>query len=115
MKTIEVEDGTLFLLCSDGITRHIPDQEIRDLLMSGQNLDDICAEMKRRCYERGAEDNLTAVIVRVGDAPIAIAHDDERTIMTARHEMEATVDSALNAPQVAVSPQPVLPAAMPQA
>src|SRR5436305_12369805 len=111
MRTIEVEDGTLFLLCSDGITRHIPDQEIRDLLMSGQSLDDVCAEMKRRCYARGAEDNLTAVIVRVGDAPNAFAHDDERTIIATRPELEATVDSALNSPQVAVSPQPVIPAA----
>src|SRR4051812_1810881 len=44
MKTIEVEEGTAFLLCSDGITRHLPDNEIRDLLGTGQNLDDICAE-----------------------------------------------------------------------
>ena len=28
MKTIEVESGTTFLLCSDGITRHIPDGEL---------------------------------------------------------------------------------------
>src|SRR3954468_9363633 len=50
MKTIEVEDGTLFLLCSDGITRHLPDPEIRELLATGQNLEEVCAEMKRRCY-----------------------------------------------------------------
>ena len=35
LKTMEVEDGTSFLLCSDGITRHIPDPEIRSLLTSG--------------------------------------------------------------------------------
>src|SRR5918912_3644323 len=34
MKTIYVEDGTSFLLCTDGITRHIPDYELRDLLTS---------------------------------------------------------------------------------
>ncbi|MCA1815678.1 MAG: protein phosphatase 2C domain-containing protein, partial [Acidobacteria bacterium] len=32
MKTLEVEDGTIFLLCSDGITRHIPDAELSALL-----------------------------------------------------------------------------------
>ena len=26
----------------------------------------VCAELKERCYERGAEDNLTVVVVRVG-------------------------------------------------
>lgn len=67
MKTIEVADGTSFLLCSDGITRHLPDDELGHLLSRDQTPDQICEEMKRLCYERGAEDNLTAVIVRLGD------------------------------------------------
>lgn len=67
MKTIEVEDGTEFLLCTDGITRHVSDNEIRQLLVINNNLDDVCAELKRRCYERGAEDNLTVVVVRFGE------------------------------------------------
>ncbi|MCA1556178.1 MAG: Stp1/IreP family PP2C-type Ser/Thr phosphatase, partial [Acidobacteria bacterium] len=89
MKTIEVEDGTIFLLCSDGITRHLPDTEINAVLRDGESLEAACAEMKRLCYERGAEDNLTAVIVRIG-APAQMAHDtpeaydDERTILTER-------------------------------
>jgi hypothetical protein len=81
MKTSEVEDGSTFLLCTDGITRHIPDNELRELLMNGRTPDAICAEMKERCFQRGAEDNLTAVIVQVGepkfDAPMV---DDERTV-----------------------------------
>jgi serine/threonine protein phosphatase PrpC len=89
MKTLEVEDGTIFLLCSDGITRHIPDEELSALLRGGASLDAACAEMKRRCFERGAEDNLTAVVVRVG-APSQAARDtsmtdeDERTLLTER-------------------------------
>jgi serine/threonine protein phosphatase PrpC len=66
MNTLDVEDGTAFLLCSDGITRHIQDDEIRELLGSRMSLEEVCDEMKRRCYERGAEDNLTAVVIRVG-------------------------------------------------
>jgi serine/threonine protein phosphatase PrpC len=113
MKTIEIDDGTTFLLCSDGITRHIPDNEIRELLIAGQNLDAVCAEMKRRCYERGAEDNLTAVIVRVGDAPNTFADDDERTLVATRPDLEATVDSAMSRTQTDVLPQPVAPVAVP--
>src|SRR5215212_1323636 len=67
MKTMEVEDGTEFLLCTDGITRHVADNEIRQLMVVGNNLDEVCNELKRRCYERGAEDNLTAIVVRVGE------------------------------------------------
>jgi protein phosphatase len=67
MKTIEVEDGTEFLLCTDGITRHITDNELRQLLVVSGNLEEVCNELKRRCYERGAEDNLTVIVVRVGE------------------------------------------------
>jgi serine/threonine protein phosphatase PrpC len=92
MKTTEVDDGSTFLLCTDGITRHIPDNELRELLMSGRSAEAICAEMKQRCFQRGAEDNLTAVIVQVGtpkfDAP---AIDDERTV-------DARLESATVAP-----------------
>jgi len=66
MKVIEVDDGTEFLLCTDGITRHIPDHELRHLLITYADLPTLCRELKRICYERGAEDNLTAVVVCVG-------------------------------------------------
>ena len=67
MKTMEVEEGTEFLICSDGITRHVSDNEIRQFLLSNDDLDAACKQLKERCYERGAEDNLTVVIIRVGD------------------------------------------------
>src|SRR5205085_8660968 len=92
MKTKEVEDGTIFLLCSDGITRHIPDKELSELLQRAHTLEAACAEMKRLCYERGAEDNLTAVTVRIGASAATnsttqattAAEDEERTIQRER-------------------------------
>jgi len=101
MKTIDIEDGTSFLLCSDGITRHIPDHELRDLLRSGLGLDALCAEMKERCYQRGAEDNLTAVVVQVGTPKFA-GFDAERTV-------DANIPAlARTRPDVAAEPQTVL-------
>src|SRR5437588_1709927 len=89
MKTIEVAEGSAFLLCTDGITRHIPDHELRDLLSSGQPLEAVCEEMKRRCYERGAEDNLTAVVVQVGPPKFeTVPLDEERTISNERPPAE---------------------------
>ena len=38
-----------------------PTKSWRALLRSAASLEAACAEMKRRCFERGAEDNLTAV------------------------------------------------------
>lgn len=77
MKVIEVDDGTEFLLCTDGITRHIPDHELRHLLITYEDLTTLCGEFKRICFERGAEDNLTAVVVRVGAAISAAQRMDD--------------------------------------
>ena len=82
MKVIEVDDGTEFLLCTDGITRHIPDHELRQVLLSHDDLATVCAELKQRCFERGAEDNLTAVLVCVGTpiSPQQRAEDLDKTV-----------------------------------
>jgi serine/threonine protein phosphatase PrpC len=90
MRTFEVERGTIFLLCSDGITRHVPDQELSNVLRNAPTLDAACAELKQRCYERGAEDNLTAVLVRVGGnddvggTRRAADADEEQTLVSER-------------------------------
>jgi serine/threonine protein phosphatase PrpC len=94
MKTIEVDAGSSFLLCTDGITRHIPDNELRELLLSGRAVEAICAEMKERCYQRGAEDNLTAVIVQVGTPP-AVTIDDERTASDERYDPATAAPASL--------------------
>ena len=113
MKTIEVGEGNSFLLCTDGITRHIPDNELRELLMSGRSVEAICAEMKERCYQRGAEDNLTAVIVQLGPPPQTdtAAIDDERTISNERYESvaassPATAETRLTPPSRIAFPGP---------
>ncbi|HST53822.1 MAG TPA: PP2C family serine/threonine-protein phosphatase [Pyrinomonadaceae bacterium] len=101
MKTVEVESGSIFLLCSDGITRHIPDPELSSLIRHAQSLASACEEMKRVCYERGAEDNLTAVLVRVGGAVDFPDEDDEVTLVREREALH-------NAPTLPEKPSPLL-------
>jgi serine/threonine protein phosphatase PrpC len=76
MQTINFEAGTTFLLCSDGVTRHLEDHEIRQVLERFASPSDICNEIKSICYSRGAEDNLTAVVVKVEDSAISVLEDD---------------------------------------
>jgi len=98
MKTIMFDGNTKFLLCSDGITRHINDFELRELLLENAAPSDMCQKMKEICYSRGAEDNLTAVIVNVfrtaeddlQDLPTIMPHaDEEATVATARAAVPA--------------------------
>lgn len=64
---IEVDETTTLFLCSDGITRHIRDEQIERLLRSGNHPQTVCEAMKQLCYDQGAEDNLTAIIVDFGE------------------------------------------------
>ena len=93
LKTMMVEPGTSFLLCSDGITRHVANDEITNILGNGNAAAISCGKLKDLCFERGAEDNLTAVVVKVGNVPksddlgldtLFIEDDDEDTVATAR-------------------------------
>lgn len=102
LKTIMVEPGTTFLLCSDGITRHVNDDEIKGVLTFGGSPDDVCQFLRKLCYERGAEDNLTAIVVRVGEAkprteniPVLQLDDDESTVAAARPAVASREDDIL--------------------
>jgi PPM family protein phosphatase len=61
---IEIDRSTMLFLCSDGITRHIRDEQLEKLLRSGDHPQAVCQTMKEICYTAGAEDNLTAIIVQ---------------------------------------------------
>jgi protein phosphatase len=80
--TVRLEPGDTFLLCSDGITGHLTSEELASLLGSKASPQQICNEFKEVCYERGAEDNLTAVVVRIE----SMDHDDEPTHQKARRK-----------------------------
>jgi serine/threonine protein phosphatase PrpC/cytochrome c-type biogenesis protein CcmH/NrfG len=96
LKTIMVEPGTAFMLCSDGITRHVNDAEIRNILSHGSDLEHVCNYLKDLVYERGAEDNLTAVVVRVGDhvAPAGVPATHEMPRLDTIEVEEPTVATA---------------------
>jgi serine/threonine protein phosphatase PrpC len=100
LKTIMVEPGTTFLLCSDGITRHIEDNEIAGILVADAEPGEICERLREICYDRGAEDNLTAIVVRVANAVEAekelsaaagAGDGDEVTIASSRVPFESPV------------------------
>jgi protein phosphatase len=68
----EACEGDLFLLCSDGLTDVLSDEDIRDLLLcagaNSQELSDFLVDEANRC---GGPDNVTVVVVRLlpGFAP----------------------------------------------
>ena len=68
IKSIKAHDGARFLLCSDGIYRHMTDEEIARVLAEHKDTQRAADELKRIVHQRGADDNLTAVVVQLGRA-----------------------------------------------
>ncbi len=80
IKTISVREGARFLLCSDGIYRHLSDEQIARVLSENEDPQRAADELKRLVHADGADDNLTAVVVQMGRARLGrvISFEDGR-------------------------------------
>lgn len=66
---VELSSGDLFLFCTDGLTGMIPDDWMRQILMSVQenSLDSAADALIRIANERGGNDNITLALIQVGE------------------------------------------------
>lgn len=61
--SVDVQEGDFFLLCSDGLSNLIADQEILFEVLHGADREDCCHRLMKMAYERGANDNVTVVLI----------------------------------------------------
>jgi serine/threonine protein phosphatase PrpC len=61
------ERGCVVFLCSDGLTKHVSDQEIESHLRTMQSSEQVCRTLLNLALERGGTDNITIVS---GRAPL---------------------------------------------
>jgi len=59
-------EGDLFVLCTDGLTGHVQDEEIAEAVLREPDLDVACENLVRLANERGGEDNITVMLVGCG-------------------------------------------------
>lgn len=57
------------LLCTDGLTRHVQDDEIAAELKAVQTAQATCQRLVEMALDRGGEDNVTVVVGRLKDKP----------------------------------------------
>jgi PPM family protein phosphatase len=65
--TFPARDGDVFLLCSDGLTTMVSDDEIREILVGAKNLRGAVSRLVDAANHGGGRDNITAVAFRVAD------------------------------------------------
>jgi PPM family protein phosphatase len=66
--TFPARDGDVFLLCSDGLTTMVSDEQIREILTGSKNLRAAVNKLVEAANRGGGRDNITAVAFRLADA-----------------------------------------------
>lgn len=69
--TLAGRDGDVFLICSDGLTSMISDDEVASILRSAGSLDEAADELIRAANQSGGKDNITVILFRLGDDELA--------------------------------------------
>lgn len=64
IRTEEVMDADLFLLCSDGLSGMITDEHIRQILTASEDLEKSVAELVDSANRAGGTDNITTLVLQ---------------------------------------------------
>ncbi len=57
----DVDNGDVLLLCSDGLTDMLSDDEISAIISGGESPQDVSAKLVRKALEKGGKDNITVI------------------------------------------------------
>jgi protein phosphatase len=63
----EPRSGDAYVLCSDGLSGMVTDEEIQRIVRQGGDIRDICRSLIATANDRGGDDNITVVVIRIED------------------------------------------------
>jgi len=131
--TLAGREDDLFLICSDGLTSMISDDEVGSILRSAGSLDEAADELVRAANQSGGKDNITVILFRLGEGeggeaadatlPVAPAPADEDTIVggvsaadvaAAREDAEPLTALGAAPADATVAPEPARAAPRPR-
>lgn len=65
LKEIPVQEGDYVLLCSDGLTKMVPEAEIASEFVPGREPQEIADALIQKANDAGGGDNITAIVARL--------------------------------------------------
>jgi protein phosphatase len=69
VRKFEQEWGQVGLMCSDGLTRHVSDDQIRERLMAAKSSREACELLLNDALDAGGLDNITIIVGRTAERP----------------------------------------------
>ncbi|WP_438038561.1 Stp1/IreP family PP2C-type Ser/Thr phosphatase [Sorangium sp. So ce128] len=63
----EPHPGDVYLLCSDGLSGMLSDDQILHIVSSTEEVPEMCRRLIAKANENGGEDNITALVIRIDE------------------------------------------------
>jgi serine/threonine protein phosphatase PrpC len=63
---IDLEPGDVMFLCTDGLTKHVTDQRIAEVLGGATSAESMCRELVDAALSDGGTDNVTVIVAKTG-------------------------------------------------
>jgi protein phosphatase len=111
--TVRGRPGDVYVLCSDGLTTMVSDEELTSILAQSEDLDGAARGLVRAANEHGGRDNITVVLFRLEDADAAAGAPAEGvTLVGAAAEQAGLTADAVSegARDAGIGPSPPEPA-----
>ncbi|MGK3986436.1 Stp1/IreP family PP2C-type Ser/Thr phosphatase [Sorangium sp. So ce136] len=67
----EPQPGDVYLLCSDGLSGMLSDDQILHIVSSTEEVPEMCRRLIAKANENGGEDNITALVIRIDEQDVA--------------------------------------------
>jgi len=85
MRRVSLRKLDRFLICSDGLSGTLKDQDMLNIVLGAATLDSACAALVGSAVEHGSEDDITVVLATVDGEGVPAMTDPERlSIETSR-------------------------------
>jgi len=89
---IQIRRGDMLLLCSDGLSGKLRNEEIRQIVADAETLSAACDGLVAEANRRGGEDNITVVLARFTGDELRDPNEDRITVELPPMEEDRTLD-----------------------
>lgn len=107
----EPQVGDVYLLCSDGLSGMITDDQILGVVTSAFDTSEVCRRLIAKANENGGEDNITALIIRFTASPGDSIHDETTMMAPALDELSEDGPTGVHSTVPPTKPSPEIPPA----
>jgi serine/threonine protein phosphatase PrpC len=92
---IQLRDGDMLLLCSDGLSGKLRNDDIRQIVADAGDLSAACSALVAEANNRGGEDNITVVLARFSGDDLRDPNDDRITVELPPLDEDRTLDETV--------------------